>query len=110
MEVFAVMDQAFFGRGVYAIFSSRRKAEENMPMIEMERRALCTIRACTVIAAEEPADTVYAGYSYNGIYDVLIFDAIYAEASHARDGVGRKGLVVRFLLDASGHGETVPPD
>jgi hypothetical protein len=110
MEVFAVIDQAFFGRGVYAVFSSLRMAEEHKQAVEAEHGSLCTVRACTVIAAEGPTDTLYAGYSYNGIYDVLIFDAIYAEAPHARDAVGHRGLVVRLIIDMPGHRETVPPE
>ena len=53
------------------------------------------------------SETFYAAYTYDDVYDVLIFDALYAEASHARDAVGHKGLVVRLVLDAPGVRETV---
>jgi hypothetical protein len=108
MEVFAVMDKAFFGRGVFAVFSTRERAEEHKPAIEEVHRSVCTVRACKVISAGGPADTLYAGYTYDDVYDVLIFDALYAGAAHARDAAGRKGLVVRLLLDAPGKRETMP--
>jgi hypothetical protein len=94
------MDRAFFGQGVFAIFSTQEKAARYMNS-EAREGPGCEIRTMGVMGKAECDDRVFAAYAYNGVYDVYIFDGLYGEVLDARDAAGHKGLVMEFGIDTS---------
>jgi hypothetical protein len=107
LELFAIMDKAFLGRGVLGIFSDFAGAESYLRECMAVDVPLCEIRSLRVIdpwgpgaAAASPTGFVFAAYMYDQLHDQTVFEGLYPDALCAREAVGDSGLVVRFLIDA----------
>ena len=107
MELFVVEDKAFLGRGVFGVFSTEEKAETFAEDFAREQNHLCAVRRLSLIGLKTDGDTVFAAHAYNSFYDTFVVDGIYSGASLALDAVGRKGLVIRFRIDAPEDNEIV---
>jgi len=57
------------------------------------------VKACSIIGEALPSGSVYAAHLYDHFYDTHIFDGIYSQSTVAYDAVGRKGLIIRFVID-----------
>ncbi len=106
MDLYVLIDSAFFGRGVFGVFSRSDLAYGHASKIqdlfcqwEIKRVELCGERL--------EDDFVYVAYHYYELYDCYTFDGVYANAEDAREAVGRKGLVVEFRVDSPDHKKLV---
>jgi hypothetical protein len=102
MELFVLMDAAFFGRGIFGIFTNgdlALKCRDNM------KGTFCRweIRKVSLIGENPIEGLVYAAYIYHELYDCYTFDGLYAREEYAKDAVGDKGMVVEFRIDAPYH-------
>ncbi|NLT23011.1 MAG: hypothetical protein GXX82_08195 [Syntrophorhabdus sp.] len=100
MELFVVMDRSILGRGVFAVFSSIEKARSFSDDMYRNTSFQSEVKTCTVIGGPDPSDRVYAAHFYDDFYDTHVFDGIYSESNLAYDAVGRKGLIIRFVIDS----------
>jgi hypothetical protein len=107
MELFVVMDRSILGRGVFAVFSSLEKARSFGDDMYQSTNFQCEVKACPVIGGSGVPDKVYAAHFYDDFYDTHVFDGIYSESDLAYDAVGRKGLIIRFVIDSPDDREIV---
>jgi len=109
MELFVLMDSAFFGRGVFGIFTRDDLALKYRDEVE---KTFCQweIRKVNLIGEKLEKELVYAAYIYHELYDSYTFDGIYANEEFAKDAVGEKGLVVEFRIDVPNYKRLVSKD
>lgn len=107
MELYVVIDRAFLGKGVFAVFSTREKAEDFVGRFERETANLCDIMKMGVTGLRVSEDSVFAAHAYNDLYDTFFFDGIYDDIFVAYEAVGSKGLIVRCVIDGSDEREIV---
>lgn len=102
MELFILMDAAFFGRGAFGVFSSEKKADAYRSML---KDVFCQweIRKIRPIGKGINDDLVYVAYVYHELYDMYTLDGLYTDAELAKDAVGNKGLVYEFRIDEPTH-------
>jgi hypothetical protein len=99
VEAFIVSDAMIFGKGVFGVFSTLEKAVSFKEEFEKESKYFCEVKKLTVIGAYELPNNIFAAHTYDGLYDMLTFDGLYAALELAFDAVGEKGLVVEFVID-----------
>ncbi|MCX7856486.1 MAG: hypothetical protein N2513_00665 [Deltaproteobacteria bacterium] len=106
MIIFALMDSAFFGRGVFGIFTSETLALEYAAKLE---NVFCQweIKRLNLIGEEVDDDLVYVAYIYHELYDSFTLEGVYANGDDARDAVGHKGMVVQFKIDSPDKKKTI---
>jgi hypothetical protein len=103
LELFAIVDKAFLGRGVFGVFSDARKANAFLEDTVEKDAPQCEIRQLSVIGSgAEGSGTVFAAYVYEKLYDITVLDGLYSDHRLARDVAGDNGLVVQFLIDMPG--------
>ncbi len=115
MELFAIMDKAFLGRGVFGVFSDFAKADSylhecmavDVPLCEIRRLKLDDLRGSLSAANTGVSGFVFVAYVYDQLHDQVIFDGLYPDSELAREAAGDSGLVVRFLVDAPDIRETI---
>lgn len=93
------MDQAFFGKGVFAVFSSYEKAWDFTEAFVAETNHLCHIRLVPLLGNIAVSNRVYAAHTYDQLHDVHVFDGLYGATSVAHDAAGKGGLVLAFAVD-----------
>lgn len=99
MELFVVMDKSILGRGVFGVFSSIEKARSFSEDLYRDVHFHSEVKACSIIGEALSSGSVYAAHLYDHFYDTHIFDGIYSQSTVAYDAVGRKGLIIRFVID-----------
>lgn len=92
------MDSAFFGRGVFGIFTSMELATSYRDSID-DVISWWEIKKLSLIGGEPDDEKVYAAYTYYELYDCYSLEGIYANGEDAKEAVGKKGMVVEFVLD-----------
>ncbi len=100
MELFVVMDRSILGRGVFAVFSTIERAQSFSDVLYRNTRFQSEVKACPIIGGLGDPDRVYAAHFYDDFYDTHVFDGIYSDSNLAYDAVGRKGLIIRFVIDS----------
>ncbi|MDD3845647.1 MAG: hypothetical protein PHC90_04730 [Syntrophorhabdaceae bacterium] len=100
MELFVVMDKSILGRGVFAVFSSPEKAQSFSEDLYLNTRFRSEVKACSIIGETGASGTVWAAHTYDHFYDTHVFDGIYSDSNLAYDAVGKKGLIIRFIIDS----------
>lgn len=102
VELFILADSAFFGRGVFGVFSCADLAKEYKEKIE---GIFCEweIKKVELIGEGLTSQVVYAAYIYHELYDCYSLDGIYARKEDAKEAVGKKGKVVEFIIDFPAH-------
>ena len=109
MELFILMDSAFFGRGIFGIFTSLElalKYRENIGEIFCQWE----IKRVSLIGERPKEGLVYAAYIYHELYDCYTFDGVYASEDYAKDAVGEKGMIVEFRIDVPHHKRLISKD
>lgn len=98
MDLFLLMDAAFFGRGAFGVFSTKERAEDYRKRL---KDVFCQweIKKVKPIGKTRNDDLIYVAYVYHELYDIYTLDGIYTDAELARDAVGAKGLVYEFRID-----------
>jgi hypothetical protein len=99
LELYIVMDQAFFGKGVFAVFSSYEKAWDFTEAFVAETGHICNIRLVSLLGTWEAPSQVYAVHIYDQLHDVHVFDGLYGAMKVAREAAGKGGLVLGFAVD-----------
>ncbi len=107
MELFAIMDRAFLGRGIFGVFSDFAGADSYLREYMAVDVPLCEIRSLTVVdpwgegaAAGPLSGFVFVAYMYDQLHDQTVFEGLYPDPLSAREAVGDGGLVVKFCIDA----------
>jgi hypothetical protein len=98
MKVYSVRDKAFFGRGIFALFSDGETAQQFLDRARGVLRQCGEVAELAVIGKGDPLSTVFAAYVYDDLHDSHIFDGLYTDAAVAKDVAGRKGHVVKFVI------------
>lgn len=102
MELFVLMDSAFFGRGVFGIFTCSDLAKEYRDKMN-DIFCQWEIRRFNLIGDKTEHGLVYVAYLYHELYDLYSLDGIYANEEDAKDAVGNRGMVVEFRIDFPSH-------
>jgi hypothetical protein len=97
--LFVVIDKAFFGRGVFGVFSALAKADSYCLEIKKEMGYETEVRRVEALGEGSDGNTVFAGHNYNKLHDLHVFDGLYSHAEDAREAAGFEGLIVRFYVD-----------
>lgn len=107
MELFAIMDKAFLGRGVFGVFSDFARADSYLRECMTVDVPLCEVRSMTVVDPWGPGGApqglsgfVFVAYVYDQLHDQTVFEGLYPDSLSAREAVGDSGLVVKFCIDA----------
>jgi hypothetical protein len=98
-ELFVVMDKAFFGRGVFGVFSASEKADSCCREIKKEAGYETEVRRIAVEGGRSSLHGIFIAHTYDKLHDLHVFDGLYCNAQDAREAAGREGLIVRFLID-----------
>jgi hypothetical protein len=102
LEVFVVMDKSMMGRGVFGVFSNVERATAFYEDLTPGDRNLLEVKALRVTGVCDPSTSLYVAHAYDDLYDVQVFDGIYATSYLARDASGPKGMIVEFVVDSPG--------
>lgn len=102
MEIFVVMDKSIMGRGVFGVFSSMERATAFREDLTIGDRNLMEVKTLSVTGVCDSGTCVYVAHTYDNLYDVQVFDGIYATSFLARDASGPKGMIVEFVVDSPG--------
>ncbi len=100
MDVFVVLDKAYFGKGVFGIFSSADRAEAHVEVFGNAWGCTCEVRRFSLEGSLDPSGTVFAAFTHDSLYDVYVFDGVYTGAVAAYAAADKNGLVAELVLDA----------
>jgi len=106
MELFAVIDKALFGRGVFGIFSTYSRAHEYMEQTE-EVRSLCEIKPFEIQGEAITSTCIYSAYTYIKLYDLYVLEGLYTESFDAYTAAGHNGMVIEWIVDKPEHKRVV---
>lgn len=107
LKVFVVMDKSIMGRGVFGVFSSMERATAFWEDLTTGDRNLLEVKTLGVTGVCDSGTCVYVAHIYEDLYDVQVFDGIYATSFLARDASGPKGMIVEFVVDSPGTKKTL---
>lgn len=99
MEVFVVLDKAFFGKGVFGVFSSSDKAAIQVEAFGNAWGCTCEVRQFSLEGGLDPSGTLFAAFTHDSLYDTYVFDGVYTGIAAAHAAADRKGLVAELILD-----------
>jgi hypothetical protein len=98
LEVFVVMDKSIMG--AFGVFSSMEQATAFREGLTIGERNLMEVKPLSVTGVCDSGICVYVAHTYDDLYDVQVFDGIYATSLLARDASGPKGMIVEFVVDS----------
>jgi hypothetical protein len=103
VRLYVVADRMILGRGLFGAFSTEKKALAFCEEFEHSTGFVGEIRDLPVTGECSCPGTVFAAHTYDGLYDLQMFDSLYGEQSYAREAAGSKGWVVELHIDAPEH-------
>jgi hypothetical protein len=99
VEVFVVLDKAFFGKGVFGVFSSADKAAAQVEVFGNAWGCTCEVKQFSLDGSLDPSGTLFAAFTHDSLYDTYVLDGVYTEVVAAHAATNRKGLVAELILD-----------